>query len=289
MVIYEFLRLMRLRTTVLLTLVLIIVLLLSFSVTKSTQIELVEQLDSNADDLNIEALESRIDNFSVVNYYFEFWYLSDYINSFLIILLVWSGATLAMQNQYRLQSGHGNMMVVRSTYRKQVNVLLISQSLCIATVITFVFVTLIPVAYYLCGNGFKSFYLNGVSYGFADILCLGVLHLSSLILCVVFINAIGLLCNHFVKNLIFIQCIPSVVLCLLPFIICSVIIEIFPNFLYILSIFVPFVIITNMLNILYDTNSIFSIILFVAPYLSYLLIFTKAYKNNLREIEGNYI
>lgn len=284
----EYKRLVKSKETVLIVLCLLVFYIISFFVSVSDKMMFVGQMASDSPDLNKVALMDLIDHYTGAEFVSNFWFVSDFFNVFVIMIFLWIGVFLSVSLLSQKETGAGNIILVRTSYKKYLNSVLVSQTLYIFTVI--------------CGSGLLAFLVSMLMGGAWKGIRLGGIEISLvqtiLMLCVqtlfvavylALVNGICLLSNAWVKSKYVIQLMPVCLFALFPLIVSSTIGNLIKPIGLFLVHFLPFQKLRSIDYIFNDNFSFSSIAVSLIPIVSFSLLLAVMYVLNVKKHRVSYL
>jgi hypothetical protein len=199
-----------------------------------------EQLLAPAEDLNVPFATEIVNGFNGISLIFDFFVPGAYYSVFVLVLLGGFGVIIGGVTWKNLHSGFGNLIVVRTTYRKYIANLLIAQTGYIATITAafFLLFTVIAVTLYPPDLSYEihSNYLMGNN--IYECILIGIIVYLLLLVFIVPAMLITSLITIAVKNRFLIQAVP-ILMYIVPFLIGSTIGNISRTFADITIVFIP--------------------------------------------------
>ncbi len=115
--------------------------------------ELLEQLRSPAEDLDVEALERWLGSLDGFSFFFDYYRLSDWFQLGTLALYGWLGVFVSGHMPMQRQNGQGNALVVPMGFPRYARTMLAAQCLYLATVLFAIFGLQLTAALVLGGVG----------------------------------------------------------------------------------------------------------------------------------------
>lgn len=250
--------------------------------------DLINEFSSGAKDINMEVMKRLIDSYNAFGYFFSFYDMSDEFSVLTILLFAWLGIFVTSKLYKQKENGYGNWLVTRCGYEKYVKNTIIVQMLYIATIIGFIFLVQLVIAFAVGG-------IETVTYKNGETICgLGgcLLIVLGLYFCVVFycvcINIISISLTRFVHNYYLIQAIPVVLFAIAPLLLGSTVANVFGWPQMIVDIIVPFNYFTcifRMINNFYMSD----LIALIVSMVTFLLVSIISIKWSVKKTRSNYL
>ncbi len=221
--------------------------LVSYIFSHILKLELLQQLASNADDLNTDVLQAWINRYNGFEYFFTYYRDSDEFSIAILLLYAWIGIFVACNLARQKESGYGNWLVVRCGYRRYVKETLCAQAMYIATITAIVFVAQLILAFVLGGVQTLRYDFGSVEYGCGGCVLVVLATYGIITFFCVMTNTIAASCLFFVDRSNVIALIPVVVFAMFPLLLFSTIANVLNWPTITSTIFIPF----GYLNVLY--------------------------------------
>lgn len=138
--------------TIIIIMILILVGCMSFFYTYEEKAYFISLQQDIPEDVNPERLAKNIENQNGIKFDLYFLLQSDFFKIYIIIILLFCGIFLASSVHSFLDSGQINCVVSRTSYKKFINSILISQSLYIVTIISISLVAILTIRIYCRRN-----------------------------------------------------------------------------------------------------------------------------------------
>jgi len=138
--------------TIIIIMILILVGCMSFFYTYEEKAYFISLQQDIPEDVNPERLAKSIENQNGIKFDLYFLLQSDFFEIYIIIILLFCGIFLASSVHSFLDSGQINCVVSRTSYKKFINSILISQSLYIVTIISISLVAILTIRIYYRRN-----------------------------------------------------------------------------------------------------------------------------------------
>lgn len=219
----EFKRLMKARSTLVATLLLVIIAIPSFILSLAEKAMFEQQLIDKPEGINLSVVEEFIAEYAGGGLMLDFYYLYELFWGFCILLILWVGIFLSVAPQSQKESGHGNFIVSRMTHKKYLRAQLAAQSLCIACVVAISTALILVLAFFMGGMRFGQTTRGLYTLSAPSVLLITLAQSMVLIILLVLMNAISALLNIWIKNKYVIQALPLCAFTLVPFILGSTI------------------------------------------------------------------
>lgn len=274
--------------TIILVIAILLLTCVNYYFSYTTKLELLQQLSSGAEDLNIDKLKTWIENYNGFEFFFRYYNLSDEFNISVLVLLTWVGIFVVGSYGKFRENGYGNLLVIRSKYKPFFKNYVISRSMYIASVSAIITILQLGIAFFM--GGAESLLYNAGEYTYNLLPCILIIFLQYILISfysiAIFVIVVSL--SSFIRSNYILQLFPVIVFGLLPMLIFSTLANIFNWSQFLVDLFVPFsymskgMIIIRTLDI-QDTVSVIVSIVFFG-------VISKAmYHINIIKMEGNYL
>lgn len=277
MVLKEFIRLIKSKSTLVILFVLVGIGVLSFICFSLSEKQMfIDQLSSGAPDLNILALQELIDNFTGIQFVFGFWSVSPFFILFIVALFFWIGISLSASLQNQREKGFGN--IAKGKYKYHLRSMIQAQTLYIFTVIAISTGLMVLIA--LLMGGF-SFHYYDLSLSGAIMIMIAQVILMSF--SVSLINAICLVSNLWINNKYVIHTLPPLGFGLLPWFLGGLAGKLSPTVEKIIIYFAPhnlFYTLEPMINSHFQLSETIPLLI---PLITYAVIFVILYELNIKK------
>ncbi|MCL1990052.1 MAG: hypothetical protein FWG67_04095 [Defluviitaleaceae bacterium] len=277
------------KSTVLILFLLTSISLISFLFSLNDKEMWISMLSDVSVDLNQESLMALIADYTAPRFVFDFWFNSGLFSISLMLLYAWSGAFLSAQLQTEKENGFGNLLMMRMNYKTRLSHLLISQSLYIATIVSSSIVISFILAFAL--GGVPTTYTrlgDGHLLSFPQVLLVALIQAIWISLWVILVNGISMLCNALVKNKYVVQALPALLFIFTPYLLGTVIGNLFPLVGRVLIYFIPDTLVT-VINMAFNDGSIHFILWSISPIFILILIFVGMYKINVKKYMSDFL
>lgn len=276
----EFKRYFFSKNTLIILIALVSLGLISFYVSYSDRQGFIETLSMNYKDVDSTKMRELVADYNGIKFVLDFLLTSDFIQIYVILLFLFFGIFLTPVLQNMIQNGQENFILSRMTYKEHVNVLLKSQSLYIAVIVSITMIILTAVGYIWGGVGSGSTNIGNYTINFGWFLIITFFQIILLILLSVLVNGICLLSNIIIKNKLIIQSLSFSLFIVMPMIISSTIGNLVTIVGNITGAFVPFNIVSSSYWFLqYDFDFIYIMMAFI-PLIIYYLLYRFLYIKN---------
>ena len=240
-------------------------------------------------DINLERLELLIEQYTGLQFLFDFWFVSDLFPITMILLYAWVGIAFAPQLQIEKENALGNLLIIRGGYKKRAKALFTAQSLYIATII---FISIL--ISFICALFFGGFRFNGLIIGdyelkFFQALLLILFQIGWVSIIIIMANATSLFCNHIIKNKYVLQILPFLMFAFLPMLLGSTIGNISELFARIIIYFNPWEISTALHLIIQQHFDATYILLSLSPVILSIVILIFCYMTNIKTHVKDYL
>lgn len=287
MVKIEYLRYIKSKFNFIMVSILTLVGLLSYYISYVNKQMWISQRGSGAEDINYKALEEVINNYTGMQFLLDFLFESEFYQVFIILLIAGVGIFLSVIPFEQKESGYGNMILIRTNYKRYFTTLLISQALYITTLITAVMFILLIVGFIVGGINFSPVGEEGLS--FFSKLSLALLHIILLIFYTVLLSSISLLSMIYFKNKYIIQISPLVAFMIIPVLLGSTLANISTTLGTIIYYFIPFTTLQIVRDIVTTDIGMQSILMSFTPFVILTIVFIYLYKINLDKFLSSYL
>ena len=261
---------------------------LNYYFSYATKIELIGQLSSPAEDLNVSLLETWIESYNGFEFFFEYYDLSDEFILFVLVLLAWIGIfVVGTFGQFR-ETGYGNLLVARSGYKPFFKNFVVSRSLYIASLLAIITVVQLAVAFILGGVG-SLIYESGL-YTYDFLSCMLIIFLQYLLISfysiAIFIISVSL--SAFIRNNYVLRIFPVMAFGIMMMLVFSTLGNIFTWLEPLLDIFAPFYYMTKLMIIInsHDLNDCVSVVVSVVIFAVASVVM---YRLNIKKMESDYL
>lgn len=244
----EYIRYIRSKFSLVFALLLLVPGFFSFRMSLAEKQLFIEQLETNAEDLNYERLSGLVENMSGLTFLTDFLFTSEYFQLFIVTLFVGVGVFLSVIPQKNNENGWGNLLVERMNYKNYFIKLSLTQSLYIITLLCSVFLIYIIGAFSIGGWSTNFLPIGESQLSFIQMLLFILSHITLIILFTVLVNLFTLAINIYVKNKFLIQSMPLLFFVIIPFVLGSTVANLSSFLGNIISLFIPFM----TLNLVYD-------------------------------------
>lgn len=286
MVKIEYLRYIKSKFNFIMVSILTLVGLLSYYISYVNKQMWISQRGSGAEDINYKALEEVINNYTGMQFLLDFLFESEFYQVFIILLIAGVGIFLSVIPFEQKESGYGNMILIRTNYKRYFTTLLISQALYITTLITAVMFILLIVGFIVGGINFSPV---GEGLSFFSKLSLALLHIILLIFYTVLLSSISLLSMIYFKNKYIIQISPLVAFMIIPVLLGSTLANISTTLGTIIYYFIPFTTLQIVRDIVTTDIGMQSILMSFTPFVILTIVFIYLYKINLDKFSSSYL
>ncbi len=247
-------------------------------------LEMKASLPADVDSVNLNIF---LDYYKGLKFNINFFLTSDYIQFYLIVLLLFTGIFLSGELHKLINTGQENFILSRLQYKKHIKNLMIAQSMYIASIVFISALIIVLIGYILGGFGGDAIpiglYLITNRIGLLLILA----QMIVILLYVILANAISLFSNIFVKDKLVIQCFPFILFYLVPSVIVPNICNFFGIDYFLIHYFLPSTMLLGIDNIL-QSDAYFTLIKFyLLPILLYFLAFIVIYFWNRTKLGKN--
>lgn len=261
---------------------------LNFYSSYATKLELLQQLSSGAEDLDVSRLKIWIENYNGFEFYFRYYYLSDEFNISVLVLLTWIGLFVAGSFGKFRENGYGNLLVIRFKYQPFFKSYVMSRSLYIASLLAIITILQLVIAFLL--GGADSLIYNAGEYTYDLMLCIFIILLQyilitfySIAIFIISVSISALIRSHYV-----LQVFPVIAFGILPMLICSTLANIFNWSQLLVDLFVPFSYMSKLM-ILIRTMDLQDGIAVIGSVVVFVVISKVMYHINISIMEGNYL
>ncbi len=212
---------------------------LNFYFSYVVKADFVNQLNTPAEDLNIEALKNLLATYNGFEFFFSYYSMSDEFQISVILIFAWMGIFLSSELARQRTNGYGNLLVIRAGYSNYAKSLLTAQSLYLATLFGGVILIQITAAFLIGDADTLCYQTANRLYTLPEcILVILILYLTMVFFFSV-VNTITASCIVAVHNVYFVQALPVLGFALIPSIVVAGISNIFSLELYLQYIFAP--------------------------------------------------
>jgi hypothetical protein len=254
----------------------------------ATKLELLQQLSSGAEDLNISKLKTWIESYNGFEFFFRYYNLSDEFNISVLALLTWIGIfVVGYYGKFR-ENGYGNLLVIRFKYKTFFKNYVISRSMYIASLLAIITILQLVIAFLM--GGADSLLYNAGEYTYNLMPCILIIFLQYMLITfysiAIFIIVVSL--SALIRSNYILQVFPVIVFGIFPMLIFSTIANIFDWSQFLVDLFVPFSYMSKGMIIIrtLDTQDVVSVIVSIVLF----SVMSKAmYHINIRKMEGNYL
>ena len=274
------------------TIILIIAILLftclNYYFSYTTKLELLQQLSSGAEDLNIDKLKTWIENYNGFEIFFRYYNLSGEFNISVLALLTWVGIFVVGPYGKFRENGYGNLLVIRSKYKTFFKNYVISRSMYIASVLAIITIIQLVIAFIM--GGAESLLYNAGEYTYNFLSCILIIFLQYILITfysiAIFIIVVSF--SAFVRSNYILQVFPVIVFGILPMLIFSTLANIFNWSQFLVDLFVPFSYMSKEMIII-RTLEIQDVVSVIVSIVFFWVISMAMYHINIRKMEGNYL
>lgn len=274
------------------TIILIVAVLLltcvNYYFSYATKSELIQQLSSGAEDLDIVKLKAWIESYNGFEFFFRYYYLSDEFNISVLALLTWIGIFLVGTYGKFREDGYGNLLVVRSGYKPFFKNYVISRSMYLASLLAIITAIQLVVAFVFGGADSLIYHAGEHTYHFLS--CIGILLLQYVLITFysICIFVISISFSAFIKSNYVLQVFPVVVFGILPMLIFQTLANILNWSQFLVDLFVPFSYMSKIMIII--TSSDMQELISVIVSMVFFAVFSKImFGINVKKMEGNYL
>lgn len=183
----------------------------------------INEYNTGAEDLNLEAMKNLIDSYNGFKYFFTYYEYSEEAYVGIILAFAWLGIFLSCLVCRWKENGYGNFLVSRKGYAFFFKNMLAAQSLYIATVLGIIFALQLLAAFAVGGLKTPGYLSHGSYLSFLIIFCLYLINVFYF----VSINIIVSSLSCFIRNKYVLQAFPVLVFALLPLLAADVLPAIF--------------------------------------------------------------
>lgn len=230
---------------------------------------LKQNLPVDVDPVNLNIL---LNYYKGLKFNLNFFLTSDYIQFFLIILLLFSGIFLASELNKLVTSGQENFILCRTSYKKHIKNLLFAQSLYLCTIIFISALIIYALGYIIGGFGGTAVPMGMFNVNHQLGILLIIIQILAILVYVVLVNAICLLSNAFIKEKIIIQSLPFVLFYIVPTIIIVNICNVFSIDYFLIKYFLPSTLLYGIDTIIQAESYFVLIKFYLTPFLVYTII-----------------
>ncbi len=276
----EFKRLLKSYKTVIVIVVLVLLGGISFYFTMQTKMDFIKMKQSMPADINPTNLLEVLNYFKGLKFNIEFYLTSDFIQFYLIVLLIFVGIFLSSELHKRIVTGQENFILSRVRYKKEIFNLFVAQSLYIATIVLISSVLIIFIGYLVGGFGGDSVPFGMYKLTNSSGLFLIAIQILIILIYVILANAIALFSNVFIKDKIMIQIFPFFLFYIVPTIIVSYLCQLFSINHYLIKYFIPSTMLLGIDTIVQSESYFVLIKYYLLPFLVYLLLLIIIYVIN---------
>lgn len=257
-------------------------------VSYSTKVEIIGQLSSGAEDLNITALMEWIEIYNGFEFFFSFYNYSDEFTLSIFAILVWMGIFVIGEfGKYR-ENGYGNLLVVRFKYKSFFKNYIVSRSLYIASLLGIITLLQLVIAFFLGGADTLVYAIGDYTYNLLS--CIVIIFLQYILITFYYISifVIAISLSVLVKNKYVLTTLPIIVFGIVPLLVFSTIANVFNWSSFFAYLCVPFWYMAKVITIIgrLDIKDVTSVVLSVVLFA---LMSRIMFVVNIKKMEGNYL
>lgn len=268
------------KKTIIVLLILVTLGIASFYIDFKDRSLYIQQFNSKPSDVNLVAMEKLIDDYNGVKFNINFFTTSDFIQIYIIILLLFIGIFLSSEMQKMVESGQENYILCRTNYKKHSKDLFIAQSLYIETIIGISFLLITILGFIIGGTGSGVTTIGIYEFNFISSILLIIFQFIVISLLLILVNGISLFLNIYIKNKLVIQCIPIVLFLIVPLLVASSIGNIFLPVGKVIGLFVPFSMVLHSYFMLQEELTIMGLFDLLIPIVVYCGLFSFIFRIN---------
>lgn len=269
--------------TILLLVILIFIGLASIYFSYQNKQEYIKTYESNFEDINKNAMFNLIQNYNGIKFNLDFMLSSDFIDIYIIVLLLFSGIFLSSHIIDMIDNGQVNLLLSRTSYKKHLVATLKAQALYIFTIICITMFIILITGFIVGGYGNGFCYIGEYKITIISLIPICIYQILITSVNIIMINFLSLLLCYCINKKILIQLLPFLGFTILPMIISSTIGNIITPLGKISALFVPFRNLKNLYWILQFKFDFIEILFTILPYITYVTIFILFYNKNTRK------
>lgn len=185
------------------------------------------------------------------------------------------------------ESGQINYFVARTDYKKYLKSMLLAHSLYILSIVAISIFIILSLGVIITGKLIGPAYLGIYDINFLGFLGIVLLQIFLISFFAILINGISEVLNVWIKNKIIVQTIPFAFFTLVPMTISSTLGNIFITFGNVITLFVPFVGLKGLMNLVQSNSTYMDVITMALPFVCYTVLFIVLYKINIKKYMEN--
>lgn len=261
---------------------------INYYISYSTKVEIIGQLSSGAEDLNITALKAWIESYNGLEFFFRYYNLSDEFALSVLAILVWLGIFVVGDFGKVRENGYGNLLVIRFKYKTFFKNYVVSRSLYIVSILGIITILQLVLAFALGGADTLVYSINEHTYNLLSCILIILLQyvLIAFYLVSIFIIAISL--SALIRSNYVLQVLPVIVFAIVPMLIFSTLANMFNWSQFFVDLFVPFSYMTKSMIII-STLDIQDAVSVIVSVLLFAILSKIMFAVNIRKMEGNYL
>ena len=180
-----------------------------------------------------------------------------------------------------------NYFVARTDYKKYLKSMLLAHSLYILSIVSISIFIILSLGVIITGKLIGPAYLGIYDINFLGFLGIVLLQIFLISFFAILINGISEVLNVWIKNKIIVQTIPFAFFTLVPMTISSTLGNIFITFGNVITLFVPFVGLKGLMNLVQSDSTYMDVITMALPFVCYTVLFIVLYKINIKKYMEN--
>ncbi|MDR2647608.1 MAG: hypothetical protein LBB67_05760 [Oscillospiraceae bacterium] len=264
--------------------------ILSSLKTKSSFLEVTANPEPGLSASGFLHMEQLIKNYTGFRIFFDFSLLSEfYTYGYFLVFMAFIGIVLAHLFQTQKENGFGNLIVTRSSVKKQLKSMLTAQTLYITTLVFASIAAILALCLAIGGVEFDYLFVGNDERKLPFVILFIIMHTTLVSLYLSMVNAISALLNVYIRNRLVLQLMPLCGFTLLPFVLCSTIANLFPPIGTFLIPFVTFEFSTSIENLSHRPLSAGTIAHVLMPIVMYAVFAVILYWKSIKKHTEDYL
>lgn len=175
--------------------------------------DLREQVANSSVDLNIDAAKTLLTGYNGLSYFGNLLFSSDFFMIVVIIMIMGFSVILSSEMHHSIRTGYGNLIVVRSTYKRYVKEMIAAQIAYVCTFVWLFFISLLGISCVIWPANWNEIVTTNVSTHASSLqmltYCFMHIVILNVYLCALYVitNA----CTAYIKNRFALQVVPLAV------------------------------------------------------------------------------
>lgn len=238
-------------------------------------------------DINANGALKMMEYYNGMEVGIRFLLKSEFIEMYAIILFYLFGIFISSKVEKFRESGQINYFVARTNYKKYLKSMLLAHSLYILSIVSISIFIILSLGVIITGKLIGPAYLGIYDINFLGFLGIVLLQIFLISFFAILINGISEVLNVWIKNKIIVQTIPFAFFTLVPMTISSTLGNIFITFGNMITLFVPFVGLKGLMNLVQSNSTYMDVITMALPFVCYTVLFIVLYKINIKKYMEN--